>query len=285
MTRQTVRIGCDEGMFWTTIRAPKNLRHTRLEVMVNQAQLELQLKVWKELAISKQVLMRSAAEALKLDPNCSPDELKQALDGVLKKVAEVETSLRVAREEARSSIAGLEQKLSVSTRAHATAQATADDLLKKQESAAQQMAAERLTATKEAQKLKDKLAEKEKALKAINTALADTPENVVKKMNALKKQKQDEADARRQVEGSFTALRAEKQQQDKKLSEMQARGTKLVTQHRDLHALCEKLLEQLKPTVTDAKSLPTLPELDMTLLEEVEKGEASPAKKENGKKE
>jgi len=250
--------------------------------MVNQAQLELQLKVWKELAISKQVLMRSAAEALKLDPNCSPDELKQALDGVLKKIAEAESSLRTAREEARTSIAGLEQKLSTSVRAHTIAQAAADDLLKKQENAAQQMAAERATAAKEAQRLKDALAEKERALKAINTALADTPENVVKKMNALKKQKQDEADARRQVESSFTTLRAEKQQQDKKLADAQARSTKLITQHRDLHALCEKLVEQLKPLASDAKSVPTVPELDTKLLEEIEKGESIPAK---GKKE
>ena len=61
--------------------------------MVEQAQLELQLKVWKELAISKQMLMRTAAEALKLDPNCSQEELKAALEAALKKVAEADASV------------------------------------------------------------------------------------------------------------------------------------------------------------------------------------------------
>src|SRR5262249_56186836 len=42
-----------------------------------------------------------------------------------------------------------------------------------------QMAEERATLAKEMQKLKDKAAEKERALKAVNTALADTPENAV----------------------------------------------------------------------------------------------------------
>jgi len=61
------------------------------------AQFELQLKVWKELAISKQVMMRTAAEALKLDPECTPEELKQALDGALKKVAAADASVVAAK--------------------------------------------------------------------------------------------------------------------------------------------------------------------------------------------
>ena len=43
-------------------------------------QQDLQLKVWKELAISKQILMRAATEALKLDPECTQEELKDALE-------------------------------------------------------------------------------------------------------------------------------------------------------------------------------------------------------------
>ena len=50
---------------------------------MDQAQLELQLKVWKDLAISKQVLMRTAAIALKLDPDCSQDVLKEALESTV----------------------------------------------------------------------------------------------------------------------------------------------------------------------------------------------------------
>ena len=63
------------------------------EEKVSQAQQDLQLKVWKELAISKQILMRAAAEALKLDPECTQDELKEALEGALKKVAKADSDL------------------------------------------------------------------------------------------------------------------------------------------------------------------------------------------------
>jgi hypothetical protein len=42
---------------------------------VSQSQQDIQLKVWKELAISKQMLMRMATDVLKLDPECTQEEL------------------------------------------------------------------------------------------------------------------------------------------------------------------------------------------------------------------
>ena len=71
---------------------------------MSQTQQDLQLKVWKELAISKQILMRAATEALKLDPECTQDELKEALEGALKKVAKADTDLFNAKEEAKVAI-------------------------------------------------------------------------------------------------------------------------------------------------------------------------------------
>ncbi len=243
-----------------------------------QAQHELQLKVWKELAISKQVLMRSAAEALKLDPDCSQDELKEALDSALKKVAAADASVVQAREEARKSIAAMETKLAASEKAKTIAETTAADLQVKQERATQQMAIDRTAAAKELQKLKDSLADKDKALKAINAALADTPENVVKKLKALRKEKQDEADARRQIEGSLTTLRKEKRDQDQQLKDV----LQLVTLYRELHTFAGTLHEQLKPLVKEAAELAALPELDTKLLEGIEKTK-SDAKTKNEK--
>jgi colicin import membrane protein len=236
------------------------------ESTVNQPELELQLKVWKELAISKQMLMRAATEALKLDPNCTHDELKQALEVVIKKIAKADVDVKEAQEQAKAAITAMERKVAGTELALVTAQSTVAELRQAQETVATQMGAERATAAKELQKVKAQLAEKDKALKAVNTALADTPENVIKKMNVFKKQKQEEADARRQVETALNTLRTEKRQQDQKLASSQ----KLVTQYRDLHALSAKLHEQLKPLVADAKDLPMLPELDTKLLEEIE---------------
>jgi ethanolamine utilization protein EutA (predicted chaperonin) len=150
------------------------------------------------------------------------------------------------------------------------------------------MATDRAAAAKELQKVKDRLAEQEKALKAINTALSDTPENVIKKMNVLKKQKQEEADLRREIETSLNTLRNEKKQQDQKA----AAGEKLAAQYRELHEISLKLHERAKTALPDAKDLPAVPELDAKLMESLgqtiaaaDKDEAKgDAKGENGSK-
>jgi colicin import membrane protein len=243
-------------------------------VHVEQAQLELQLKVWKELAISKQVLMRTATDALKLDPNCSQDELKVALEAFIKKISKADAEVVQAREQAKHAITELEKKLAITERAQSVAESSAAELRAKLENTTQEIAIERAAAAKEQQRLKTLLAEREKALKGINTALADTPENVLKKMNAFKKQKQEEADARREVEASFQTLRREKQEQDQKMTSVQENSAKLVTQHRDVHALSVKLQEQLK--ALEAKDVPAVPELDDELIKSIENPDAKP---------
>ena len=245
---------------------------------MNQAQLELEVKVWKELAISKQVLMFSAAEALKLDPSCSQEELKQALEGVMGKIKEADAKVLNAQEQARTAIAELEKRLAATAQAQGIAEATVAGMLEAKEKSATQIATERAAVAKELKQLKDRLAEKEKALKTINTALADTPENVIKKLRVLKKEKQDEADSRRRVEATLNEVRKEKRQQDQQLKDARENSGKLVVQYRELHALSATLHEQLKPLIADAKDLPAVPELDAKLLEAIEQPEAKPKK-------
>lgn len=237
---------------------------------MTQAQQDIQLKLWKELAISKQILMRTATDALKLDPECTQKELKEALEATLDKMAQADTDLFNAKEAAKAAISALEKKLAASEQSLAVAQKAAAEANAAHEAAAQQFANQRAAAATDMQKLKDRLVERDKSLKAINTALADTPANVLKKMNALKKEKQQEAEARRQVEAALNALRTEKRQQDQKSADVLRNAATLVGKYRDLHALSLKLHEQLQPLVGDAKDLPVIPELDATLLEAIE---------------
>lgn len=237
---------------------------------MSQTQQDLQLKVWKELAISKQILMRAATDALKLDPECTQEELKEALGGALKKVAKADTDLFNAQEEAKVAITALEKKVAATEERLSIAQKAATEAKAALEDAVQQMANQRAAAARELQKVKDRLIESDKSLKAINTALADTPENILKKMNRLKKEKQEEADARRQVESALNALRTEKRQQDQRSADALRNGATLVSRYRDLHALSLTLHEQLQPLVEDTKSLPGIPELDTDLLEAIE---------------
>lgn len=246
---------------------------------MSQTQQDLQLKVWKDLAISKQILMRAATDALKLDPECTQDELKAALEGALQKVAKADADLANAKEEAKAAVAALEKKLAESQQALGVAQKAATEAQAAHEGAMQQLANQRTAAASELQKFKDRLAERDKALKAINTALADTPENVLKKMNAFKKQKQEEAEARRTIEAALNALRTEKRQQDQKLADATRNTEALVGRYRDLHAVTARLHEQLQPLVADGNNLPAMPELDSKLLEAIEQPAADKPEK------
>ncbi len=233
-------------------------------------QQDIQLKAWKELAISKQILMRAATDALELDPECTQEELKEALEAALKKVAKADTELVNAKKEATAAITALEKRLAEGEQGLAIAQKAATEAKAAYDGAVQQMANQRAAAATNLQKVKDRLTKSEMSLKAINTALADTPTNVLKKMNTLKKQKQEEADARRQVESALNTLRTEKRQQDQRLADVLRSGATLVNRYRDLHALSLKLHEQLQPLVEDARSLPQIPALDTNLLEAIE---------------
>ena len=262
-------IGAQSAAISTTIRAPKLIGSKGDGVV--PADFELQLKVWKDLAVSKQMLMRTAAEALNLDPNCDQDELKQALEVALKKVKESDGAVVMARTEARQAIAEVEKKLQLSQRAQALAEAEMAKMRDTHEKAAPALAAERAAYAKEVQQLKNQIAEKDKAVKAINVALADTPENVVKKLKTLKKEKQDESDLRKQIETSFNTVRKEKQDQDKELTELKElkeNALKLVTSHRELHEVTTQIHAQLKPLVKDDE-LPALPDLDTKTLEAI----------------
>lgn len=240
---------------------------------VDRAQIDLELKVWKDLAINKQILIRAATDALKLDPNCTHEELKQALEDVLRRIAKADADVVAAQQQAKTSITAMESRLNAALKAQAAAEAAGAEIKAAQEKAARDMAVERATMAKELQKVKDRLAEEQKAIKAINTALADTPANVIKKLNTFKKEKQTEADARREVEAALAALRAEKKQQDKQLATLIKHVDGLADRYRELHTVGVTFNERLKASVNDQDSaeLPRLPELDAKLLEDIEK--------------
>ncbi|MCG5500105.1 hypothetical protein [Ectothiorhodospira lacustris] len=243
---------------------------------MNQAEAELQLKVWKELAVSKQMLMKGATDALGLDPECSTEELKSALDVAIQRGNEADVKIKQANEQARQAIDAMEKKVKASEKAQILADAARNEALARLQSGEQDMAAERVAHTKEMKSIKELLAEKDKALKTINKALADTPENVMKKLRQLKKQKHDEATARKQLETQLSALRKEKRELDEKLGVLQASlesGAKLVEQYRELRKVSEQLLEQAKGAV--GEEAPALPELDAQLLEGIEQAAAA----------
>lgn len=240
---------------------------------MGQADIEVQLQVWKDLAISKQVLMGAATDALGLDPDCSSDELKVALSKAIKRAIEADADIKEAREKANTAIAVMNQKVEELQRSLGIAETeklTAESNLQKGQ---EQMAAARTANAEELKKVKAQLVANQKELKAINVALADTPENVLKKMKTLKKQKMDEAAERKRLDGELTALKKEKQELDKNLAEAKAKlddAAKLAAQHRDLHAVSLGLREQLAAQAGAGQEIAEVPLLDEAVLSNLE---------------
>ena len=56
--------------------------------------VDVQLQVWKDLAISKQILMGAATDALGLDSECTTDELKAALDQAIKRARDADIKIQ-----------------------------------------------------------------------------------------------------------------------------------------------------------------------------------------------
>ncbi len=230
---------------------------------MDQTELEAQLKVWKDLAISKQMLIQTSTDALGLDPDCSTFELKEALDRAIKRAMEADATISEAEDRASVAVSAMEQKMEESEKAKDVAEATVAAAVAAEEDMKTRMAAAREANAKELKKATTELATKQKELKAINKALADTPENVVKKLKALKKDKFDEATARKAAESKAREVRKEKQEVEAELAEANLtieNGVKLAEAYRALYKTCEEIKADDKD----------MPELDEALLLAIE---------------
>ena len=66
--------------------------------------VDIQLQVWKDLAISKQILMGAAADALGLDAECSTTELKVALDQAIQRARDADIKIQEIRSQAEQQV-------------------------------------------------------------------------------------------------------------------------------------------------------------------------------------
>jgi chromosome segregation ATPase len=236
----------------------------------------LDLKVWKELAISKQMLIRTATDALGLDPECQEGELKVALEQGIKQITEVDSIVSATKEETRASIAAIEEKLAVSEKARLENEAKINELEAQKKETETLLETTRTGGTAELKKVNAQLDEKNKALKSINVILADTPENVVRKLKSLNKKKFDETNARKRAEDEVRNLKKEKRELDKQITTHEATielATKLAELYRELRTFSEDQYTQLKELLDDEEQLKSLPELDEELLGNFEKSE------------
>ena len=241
---------------------------------MSQSDTDIQLQVWKDLAISKQILMGAATSALGLNSECSTSELKEALNQAIQRAKDADISILATREKADQDVAEMAQQVAESNKARKSAEEQIAIADKARETAERQMTIGKAENTETVKKARADVADKQAQLKAISKALADTPENVVKKLKTLKKQKLDESKAKSQVEAKLLSTRKEKTKLEAEVEtqkELAQQGAGLVAQVRELHGLCKDANKKIKALSEDKKDVVKVPKLDDELLEGLEK--------------
>lgn len=237
---------------------------------MSQSDSDQQLRIWKDLAISKQMLMNEAATALKLKDDFTADELKSALSTAVKRARDADIDMAESRKKADERIAEMELTVKKSEKARKDAEAQRDDSFGIKDQAEQQLNNGRRENAEALKKAKRQVEDKQKELKAINTALADTPENIVKKLKALKKQKLDESNGRKVAEDSNRLLKKENKTQKEELEALGTlteNSTKLLEAYRELRLWSDTAAAKLKEAGIETD---TMPDIDASVLAGIE---------------
>ncbi len=241
---------------------------------MDRAELELQLEVWKDLAISKQMLIGAAAEALGISSDCSMSDIKDAFEKATNRASDADAAIAAAKEEADKAVSEMQARVKASDLAHAKAMSDSEGAHQAKLAAEHRVSAGREANSDSLKKAKAEIVEKDKALKQIKKILHDSPENVVKKLKTLKKEKMDEANLRKKAEEDARKQRKEKQKAEQEFKDLEAsleQASKLVENIRDLKKFSETQYDQLKDLVEDKKTLEKTPALDEDLIDSIEK--------------
>jgi len=234
---------------------------------VSQTTEDIQLQVWKDLALSKQLLANEVIKALDLDTTATAAKLKEALNKLIDRANHADKNIQSAREKADASINEIRNEFKASEKARLKAESAIDEANAARAAAENALSAGRESNSGSVRKAKEELAKKERELKNINAALADTPENVVKKLKTLKKQKLEENTARKAAEAMSRTQKKEIKELNEQLEERKKlleQSNQLVEQYRELRTVAEALKEKAGD---DAEALPIQ---DDKLLEGIE---------------
>ena len=236
-------------------------------------QSALDIKVWKEIAISKQLLIKTATDALGIAPECSEKELKDALAKSIKKMGDAERKISSIQNASALALSAIENKLKISEKARLEVDESNTELKDQKKTLDKLLESERKLHAKALFRVNADLDKKTKQLKNINITLADTPENVAKKLKILNKKKFDESAARKRAEETARTLKKDTHDLKKKVkthAEKLEQAEKLVEMYRALRTFCNEQFTQLKGLIENQDDLKAMPDQDQTLLDALE---------------
>ncbi len=235
--------------------------------------VEVQLQVWKDLAISKQILMGAATDALGLDAECTTEELKEALDKAIQRARDADINIQETRSQADAQIAEYKQTAEAAEKARIEAEEKVAAAEKAQQQAEHQLTKGKADNAEALKKARADVADKQNKLKAISKALADTPENVVRKLKTLKKQKMDESKLRGQAESRLQSMRKEKSKLEAEVASGKAaleQAAGLIETLKTLHQTCAEAQSTIASLSDKKKDQIDLPDLDQEALDAFE---------------
>lgn len=235
--------------------------------------VDIQLQVWKDLAISKQILMGAATDALGLDSECSTDELKTALNKAIQRARDADIQIQETLSRADQQITDFKQRAETAEQARSEAEAMVEESTRAREQAERQLVNGKADNAEALKKARAEVTDKQNKLKAISKALADTPENVVRKLKTLKKQKMDEAKLRGQVESRLQSMRKEKSKLEVDLETRKSaleNAATLLEQIKAMHETCLQAETTIKKLSDKKKDQIKMPAFDATAFESLE---------------
>jgi colicin import membrane protein len=233
-----------------------------------------QLQVWKDLAISKQILMGAAADALGLDSECSTDELKTALTQAIQRARDADIQIQETLSNSEQQVTEFKRRTEIAEQARSEAEAKVEESINARAQAERQLTNGKADNAEALKKARAEVTDKQNKLKAISKALADTPENVVRKLKTLKKQKMDEAKLRGQAESRLQSMRKEKSKLEAKLETQKPaleNAATLLEQIKAMHETClqaESTIKTLSDKKKDQLKLPPFDEAAFAALEQ-----------------
>lgn len=233
-------------------------------------QSAIDVDVWKEIAISKQMLIRTATDALGLDPECSEEEFKAALEKGLKEIAAADTKVATAKVEIQGTIDDLTEKLETAEKSLKVRNEELDTANGEIEKLKSVIEADRKVSSGEIDKLKSQVDEKSKALKNVNTILGDTPQNMAKKIKALNKKKHEDTTAKKRIEDELKNVKKERTEKSKKADGKEAQAKAILNGYKALQTYCDEQYDKLKELVENEKDLGTPPKLEEDIYADLE---------------
>ncbi len=247
---------------------------------MDQAQLEIELGAWKNIAIDKQVLLSDVFSVLGLSDQSSNDELKSTLRSIIEQASNASENIL----QAKSDVVAVNKQLSelkkeaekvseIKEKADETEEASkqlAINAKQLEKEAEEKVQASKKENAEDLKKINQQLKEKQKEIKAIHKILADSPENVVKKLKALNKEKFNESTLRKQAEAESRTLRKQLKEVEKDKSDLQGtidKGADLVESVKGLSQVANELYTDLLTHVESADDVKKVPEIDEALLD------------------